>query len=342
MNLHTSRLAVAIMAAALTLAGCGGGADPGPSTGDSPNASPDVVTVGHVVTTIFAPLFVAGAKGYFADEGLDVQLETIKSGQDAVPLAANGQIDVLVAGFSSGMFSAMEAGLGVKVVGSMGISDGSEDNAVAALVGSKKLYDSGDVTEIADLKGKRVAVNGGEGSAAAYLVDVELGKANLNATDVELVNLGGPDMPTALANGSVDAAYNNPPFTTQMVEDGVGVILGTPPKGTSATGILFGEQFMENDEVAQRFFNALARGAQDLQDGAGLEPENAKILADATDQEVQRVQSLPLYTWRPDLAPAVDQLTAMQESWIELGALEYKEPLRADTYVVTKFAENVP
>ena len=328
-----------IVCALLAAAACGN-AEPARDSAPNKSDSPESVKVGYVVSTIFAPLFIADAKGYFKDNGIDIQLEAVKSGQDAVPLTANGTLDVLVAGFSSGMFSAMEAGLEVKVVGSMGVSAGDDEKPVAALIGSKALHDAGEVTGIADLKGKRIAANGGEGGAGAYLVDVELQKEGLSITDVELINLPGPDMPAALKNGSIDAAYNNPPFTTMMVEDEIGVVLGTPLAGTSATGVLFGEQFVQKEELAQRFFDALAKGAQDLQNGAGLKDENAQILATATDQEVERVKSLPLYTWKPDLAPLVDQLTAMQETWINVGALEYDTPLAPEKYVISKFSEN--
>ena len=122
-------LAGAASALALTLAACGGGTTEdqgdGASAADGGGELQDV-TVGIVQLPIFAPIYVAEAKGYFEDEGIDVNLENVKSGQDAIPLAASGQIDVVAAGFAAGFFSAIDTGLEVTVVGSMGVT-GPED-----------------------------------------------------------------------------------------------------------------------------------------------------------------------------------------------------------------------
>lgn len=326
-----STAAIAALAV-LALSGCAGQAQ-------TANGQ-QTVKVGHVKSVIFAPLYVAQAKGYCEKQGIKLELETVKSGQDAVPLAASGKLDAVVAGFSAGMFSAISAGLDVKVVGSMGISDGNEEAPTAALIGSKSKFDSGEIKSATDLKGKKIAAAGGPGGAAGYLIDNELHKVGLSAKDVELVNLGHPDMPSALANGSIDAAFSNPPFTTNMIADGVGVQFSVPVAGTNATGVIFGGRFT-TDPRAQKLFNCLSEGARDLANGAGHSDENAAIIADATGQETATVKDQPLYSWLPNLAPQTEQLSAMQKSWIDLKALELDQPLEPEKYVNTSFADSV-
>lgn len=89
-------LAAAISVLALALAGCGSEGGAGSSSASEAasgaNAELQKVTVGHVQLPIFAPLYVADARGYFKDAGIDVELVNIKSGQEAVPLAANGDL----------------------------------------------------------------------------------------------------------------------------------------------------------------------------------------------------------------------------------------------------------
>ncbi|MGH3585456.1 MAG: ABC transporter substrate-binding protein, partial [Pseudonocardia sp.] len=101
------RVAATAMALLLGLfaAACGGGG------GEPGGADGKTVNVGVVQLPIFAPIFVADAKGYFADEGLTVNVQNVKSGQDAIPLAASGKLDAVLAGFSAGMFSAIQSGL---------------------------------------------------------------------------------------------------------------------------------------------------------------------------------------------------------------------------------------
>lgn len=327
-------LFTALAVIGLTMSGCGGA-----STSAAPAAGADglqTVNVGQVKLPIFAPMYVAEAKGYFKDAGIKLNLETVKSGQDAIPLASSGKLDVVVAGFSAGMFSAMQSGLDIKVVGSMGVSDGSKKTPTELIV-SKKLTDDGSVTSVADLKGKKVAAAGGPGGTGAFLLDLALQDVGLSIKDVTLVNLGNPDMPTALKNGSIDAALSSAPFSAQIIADGTGVSVAVPPKGTSGTGVIYGGKFA-GSELSQKFFDALAKGAKDLQGEARYSQENLKIIGDATGQSPEQVAAVPLYTWLPNLAPLPDQLSGMEAVWMKAGAIKYPAPIEQDKYIDASYS----
>ncbi len=295
------------------------------------------MTVAHVPSTLFAPLYVAEARGYFQDERLDVQLQAVKSGQDAIPLAASGKLDAIVAGFSSGLFGAVASGLDIKVVGSMGASGGDPADSSTTLEVAKGLVDDGRVPDASALRGKRVAVAGGAGGAGGYTLDTMLRPAGLSLADVEVVNLSFPDMQAALQNGGVDAATAITPFTYQMHEDGASVQVAVPPRGTVASGVIYGGAFAETDQAA-RFFAALTRASQDLQDGGAKSPEVLDILAEATGQELEVLQQVPAYLFRPDLAPDAEQLGAMQEVYRSAGLLDVDRVLAADDLVDERFA----
>ncbi|MFI1918338.1 ABC transporter substrate-binding protein [Nocardia sp. NPDC020380] len=324
-------LSLIIPVLVLAVAGCGGKA---PET-----ASPGKVTVAHVPSTLFAPLYVARAKGYFADQGLTVDLQTIRAGQDAVALAAAGKVDVVAAGFSAGMFNAVHSGLRLKVVGSMGIATGDPKSSPSALEVSKKLVDAGEVKTSADLRGRKVAVAGGAAAAGGYQLATVLRESGLSLRDVQIVNIAIPDQQTALANGGVDAALTPAPFTTRIEQAGIGVPLAVPPAGTSATGIIFGGAFTES-AAAQKFFSALQRASKDLQGAAATSPENLAILAEATGQDRAVLESVPSYRWRPDLSPDADQLTAQQQVYRDAGLLDYTDLMEPGAYVSTTFSAN--
>lgn len=299
------------------------------------------VDVGDVQLSIFAPLYVADAKGYFEDEGLEVNIENVQSGQEAIPLASSGQLDVVTAGFSAGMFSSVNTGLDISVVGSMGVAPAAdEQEPPSSLVVSKELHDSGEIESIADLEGKSIGALGGTGGTAAFYIALALDEAGLSINDVELVQLSNADMPAALGNGSIDAAFASAPFWSLAVEDGSAVEMWTTPEGTSGTGVIYGGEFANSDQ-AQPFFNALARGAQDLQGDDRFTDENLEAIGAATDQTAEEVESVPLYTWHPDLRPLPEQLSAMEQVWMEVGALEYDTALSQDDYVDSTFAEDV-
>jgi NitT/TauT family transport system substrate-binding protein len=323
---------IAALAALTVTAACASGA--GGQTSDQSNA----VRVAHVPSTLFAPLYVADAKGYFADEGIEIELQTIKAGQDAVPLAASGQIDVLVAGLSAGLFNAVHSGLDIKVVGSMGISTGNPDASPTALEVSKDLADSGEITNVADLKGRKIALAGGAGGASAYHVDVILRKAGLTIKDIEPVDIGFPDMEAAISTGGAAGGLGIAPFTTRMEQSGTAVTFAVSPHGTVATGVVYGGEFLENDK-AQPFFAALKRAAADLQGDAAKSAEITKILAEATGQKASVLENTPLYEWLPDLAPVPEQLAAMQRTYLDAGVLDHDEAIPTEKFVDTTFAE---
>ncbi|MFF2676823.1 ABC transporter substrate-binding protein [Arthrobacter koreensis] len=337
MKKHMKVLAATVLAG-LALSACGSDTSAS-AEGDGQESA--TVKVGIVQLPIFAPIYVADAKGYFDEAGLEVQLETVKSGQDAVPLASSGKLDVVAAGFSAGMFSAIETGLDIKVVASMGVSDGNTEESPTDLVVSSAAVDSGEIESIADLKGKKIGAAGGAGGTGAFLLSLALEEAGLGINDVDVVNLGNPDMPTALANGSLDAGLISAPFSTLAIEDGTGVSMAVPPAGTSGTGMIFGGQFAGSDN-AQKFFDAVAKAAKDLQDEDRYSDENLQIIAEATGQTVEELKSVPLYTWLPNLKPLPEQLKGMEAVWMESGAIEYAESIEQDAYIDASFAENTP
>lgn len=332
------KVLAATVLAGLALSACGSDTSAS-AEGDGQESA--TVKVGIVQLPIFAPIYVAEAKGYFEEAGLEVQLETVKSGQDAVPLASSGKLDVVAAGFSAGMFSAIETGLDIKVVASMGVSDGNTEESPTDLVVSSAAVDSGEIESIADLKGKKIGAAGGAGGTGAFLLSLALEEAGLGINDVDVVNLGNPDMPTALANGSLDAGLISAPFSTLAIEDGTGVSMAVPPAGTSGTGMIFGGQFAGSDN-AQKFFDAVAKAAKDLQGEERYSDENLQIIADATGQTVEELKSVPLYTWLPNLEPLPEQLKGMEAVWMESGAIEYAESIDQDAYIDASFAENTP
>lgn len=334
-TMRTSVVATAA-AAALVLTSCGGNGENG-STGDENETQS--VTLGVASLPIFAPVFVADQQGYFEDRGLDVDLEFVQTGQDGIPLLSSGQMDALAAGFSAGVFSGLDEGLEFRVVGSMGVADGT-DFAPAHLVVRSELVEDGTVTSLEDLEGLQVGVAGGEGGTGAFLTGTALSDADMSITDVELVNVGNPDMPAALENGSIDAGLMSAPFSENALTDGIGESLWYPPEGTSGTGLMYGEHFLE-EEAAQLLFDALAQAAQDLQGDARYSEEYLEIVASAIDQTAEDFDGVPLYTWYGDLQPLPEQLAAMESVWLEYGALTYDQPLDPDTYIDPSFAELV-
>jgi len=325
--------------AAPALAACGSavtGEDP--AEGGEGDSEGGTVRVGHLSSSLFTPLYVADAMGYFAEEGITIELVPIQSGQDGIPMLSNNQLDVMVAGFSAGMFNALNEGLEFKIVGSMGISPGDPDASPTALEVRQELVDDGSVSSVADLAGRKIAVAGGPGATGGYLLASMLEEGGLTLSDVEVVNLSTPDQEPALTNGSVDAATPSAPFSTSIEEAGIGSPLAVPAEGVTGTGVVYSETFIEGD-LAQPFFTALTRGSQELVDEGEQTDEVYEILSEETGQDIDVLRASPMYSYLEDLAPQPEQLENMQAAWMESGEIGYEDALEVADIVDASFAE---
>lgn len=328
------RRALALTAAlGFTAAACGSTTSTSSATTSS--TATTTVTVAYVPLPLFAPLFVAEAHGYFAAEHIKVNLQVVANGQSAITLAATNRVQVVLGGFSAGLFNAIHQGLDVRVVGSM--AEEAPGAAANGLVGSAAAH----ITSLSQLAGQRIAVAGGQGSAGAYLTALALEKAHLSLARVTLVNVNFPEQGAALANGGVAAAYMATPFLQAAVAQHQGTVLAGAPVGIAVTGIIYGGSFIHTS-AAQRFFDALAKGAQDLQGSAATSAANLAIIAKATGESLSLLRSEPPNVFSPTLAPQSSVLSSMQSVYLGAGNLDYHTPMPMSQVVDAQFANQAP
>jgi NitT/TauT family transport system substrate-binding protein len=200
--------ALVIAVAALAASGCG---DDAPS-GERSQREPTKLTVGLVPIADVAPVYLGIEKGFFEDEGLEVEIQTTQGGAEIVPQVMTGDVQV---GFSSTptLFSAAVEGLPIQIVapavGSPPRKEGRGENVEGALM----VKDDSPIRRYEDLEGKTVAVN-----ALGNVIDVTLNAAlvrrGVDHTDVERLEVPFGDMLAALDAGRVDAAFLATPFKT--------------------------------------------------------------------------------------------------------------------------------
>jgi NitT/TauT family transport system substrate-binding protein len=297
----------------------------------------ETLKVAHAPSTLFAPLYVAIDKGYLADQGVEVQLETVAAGQDAMALAAQGQLDAVVAGFGAATFNAVERGLDLKVVASMGVQP--QQGYPSAFMVRKDLLQSGAVKDMQDMRGKKIAIAGGNGSAGAYWVATKLETAGLGLKDIEIVNISFPDMLTAFRQGSIDAGFPPAPFTTQILDEGTADVFGGVTKpGASAVGVVYGGQLIKDrSDVGKRFMVGLVKGAREILGPDYYNDENLAIYSKYTRSPVEVLKSQDRYDYFPDLHPDVATLTDMQRVFIAEGVLRISAPLPPERWADDSF-----
>ena len=316
-------------------------AAPAPTAAPTPAptaAALETVKMVHVPSVLFAPLYVAIEKGYVREQGIDLQLDRAAAGQDAMPLLANGQLDVVVGGFSAATFNAVQRGLELRVVASMGRQPAS--GYPSALMVRRDLLDSGAVKDMRDLKGRKVAISGGEGSTGSYWMATKLRPAGLDLKDIQMVNMGFPDMVAAFSSQAIDAGFPSAPATTQIRNAGTADFFGgvTAP-GASAVGVTYGGPFLKNrPEVGRRLLAALIKGARDVQGNNYFAPENLAAYAKYTATPVETLKGMDAYDFDPNLTPDIATLADMQRVFIAEG-VQQGEPIPTERFVDSSFVQ---
>ncbi|WP_417218281.1 ABC transporter substrate-binding protein [Arthrobacter sp.] len=205
--------------AILALAACGSGSPSGDSGGadGSADGSLTKVTVGVIPIVDTAPIWLGDQEGFFADEGLDLDIQTASGGAAIIPGVQSGSYDFAFSNLVS-LMVANDKGLDMKVVAN-GNSTTGTDHDFSAVVVSK----DSKIKSPKDLAGQKVSVNNLSNIGDTTIKSV-VEKDGGDPDSINFVEVGFPDAPAALDNGVVDAAWILDPFLTQAVDDGARVI----------------------------------------------------------------------------------------------------------------------
>jgi len=308
---------------------------------DTTAAEPVTLKVGYVPVLAGAPIFIAQDKGYFADEGLTIELQSFRSGALIISPLASGQLDVGFGEIGPAIYNAVAQGLDVRAVATAS-SQPAGFGSVPLLVRTD-LFDSGEVTTTAALRGRKVAVNL-ERSIAEYLLAEALAQAGLTVDDVTLVSLPFPDMPAAFANAAIDAAILPHPLAAQAIGAGHARVLlaGDVMAENSQLAIIsFGPRLLKPDsaDIATRFLTAYVKGIRDIAGGDWQGDENVAIISKYTNVPAPAVRgSVPSY-FDPNGAINNDSVVRSQAYFLNRGYLEYQSPLPVDKVVAVTYLE---
>jgi NitT/TauT family transport system substrate-binding protein len=297
------------------------------------------VRIAYVPIMKFAPVYVALERGFFAEQGLDVELIPVTSGTEAIAFLSEGSVDVGGVAIVVSMWNGWHQGLDMRIIAPGGLEP-FEGSPTKFLV-TKSMYDDGTITEIADLAGKTVATAGGPGSGGEYLAAKALERGGLTIFDVELMNIGNADMPAAFENGSIAAGLLGSPYADQVVDAGFAVSLAedlTPGLMTVAF-VGSGKFINERPEVAQRFALAMVQAARAMQGDEYLSDENIASYLAHVNTTREAIESGAPVIYDPDQKISIDGLADVERVHRENGRLEYEEPLDISTVVDSSFID---
>ena len=213
------------------------------------------VSVGVLPIADVAPLYLGIKEGFFAAQHLKVVTHQLQGGAAVASAVVGGSLEFGF-GAMANIILAKSQNLPVQFVANGDQAASSAANAWSGiLVGAN----SG-ITSISQLAGKTIASNALDGENQLAL-DAVLQANGVAPSSVKVVVLGFPDMPAALASGSVDAVTEVEPFVSAIEAHG-GTLLsplfeGMEPSATVA-GYFANTNFIKaQPKLVERFVKAI-------------------------------------------------------------------------------------
>ena len=331
------RIAALALTGALLLSGCSGGESA--RTSAAPGGGEDLREISVVLdwypNALHAFLYDAIAKGYYAEEGLKVNIQFPSNANDAMSLVAAGQAEIGLYYQQDVIIARANQDVPVKSIGA--VVQGPL-NIVLSLAEEN-------ITSPEDLVGKTIGYAGTELSEA--LIRSIMAYVGADSGDVEMIDVGF-DLMSSMTTGNVDATIgclvNHE--VPQMEEEGFQVNYfdlddyGVP---TYYEGVfLASDETIENDaEMLKAFLRASARGFEDVKkDPSGalqtlLDNQNEENFPLSETVETQSLDTL-IPMMETDEAPFLSQSAACwQENvdWLLEQGLIDEAPALDELYV---------
>lgn len=296
------------------------------------------VTLNEVAHSIFyAPMYVAIEEGYFADEGIDLELVTGFGADKTMTAVLSGEADIGFMGSEATIYTYL-GNTDDYVVNFAQLTQRAGNFLVAR--------EPMDNFKWEDLKGKNV-LGGRQGGMPEMVFEYILKMNNIDPkTDLNIdqsIDFGSTA--AAFSGGQGDFSVEFEPFATSLEEKGDGYIvasLGVDSGYVPYTAFSAKSSYInKNPKIIQGFTNALQKG-MDFVNSHSSE-EIAKVIAPQFEETqistitsiVERYKSQK--TWKENLIFEEDSFTLLQD--ILMDAKELDQPVPYDDLVTTEYAK---
>ena len=215
-----------------------------------PAGPPEKITISTLPIYPAALLFIAQEKGYFRDNGLEVDIQPVETGRICLDYLLAGRVDIAFMADFVILEEILKGSTSLRILGSPAAVD---------FIHLLALKDHG-IIQPSDLKGKRVGV--ARSTVAEFFLGRFLTFNDLSLNDVKVTYLNPSEMAAALANNRVDAVMVWTPVTYEIKRQLGEKIVSWPGQ----VGQKFYEVLVSTDEfikakseVLERLFRALAQ-----------------------------------------------------------------------------------
>lgn len=238
-------------------------------------------------TLMYAPFMIAKDEGFFAAEGMDVELVRVDA-NSALVAVATGELDVMSGPIRSGLFNVMLRDPRVRVVADRGRLTPS-DCVVEAFAAPIPIAERIEAKH-GDVRGEKFALI--RGGFTEFMVDAFLAQRKATRKDVSFMQIPAGDS-AASAKRQIDAIrYVQEPNLSNGLSKGMYKIV--EPAENVVAGqqhglVLYGKRLLYDDpDLGHRFMRAYLRGVRRYSEGKTR--RNVAIISAHTKLPVEIIQ----------------------------------------------------
>ena len=266
--LRTTPLALSVLAAVSMACATGAESEPGgePVEAAEPH---DPITVVVAPFLGHAPIVIAAESGAFEREGLDVEVEELRSPRDALPLLVQGEIDVWAGTTSPALFRVLGTEDDVSIVAARGhIAATGCDYKTTVIredIASEDGWDRPDRLTELEFAGTTRNI------ADRYYVDRVASHLGVDRDDITLVDLDRGALVGALESGRVHGAILAEPWVTQVMDavpSEVWMPAGEVMPGFELGLLAYGPRLLRDEpELGERFMAGYLAALEQYREG---------------------------------------------------------------------------
>ena len=244
-----------------TAAGLAAGVAPAALAQDKPEKAKVTLGVGGKPLLYYLPLTIAERRGFFKEEGLEVEINDFGGGARSLQALVGGSVDVVTGAYEHTIRMQAKA-QDIRAVCELG--------RFPAIVIAVRKDEAGIIKGPGDFRGKKIGVTA-PGSSTALTAQYAMVKAGLKPTDAALIGVGGgAGAVAAMKKGDIDLISHLDPVIAKLEADGDVVVL-IDTRTEAGTRALFGgsnpaavvytkKDFIDRNPVTtQRLTNAFVK-----------------------------------------------------------------------------------
>ncbi|SEE65863.1 NitT/TauT family transport system substrate-binding protein [Rhizobiales bacterium GAS191] len=252
-------------------------------------AKAEKLTVGTLTSTAASPLYIAQENGYFAKEGVEIEIKPFQAAQPIAAAVASGDIDIGATALTAGFYN-LAAKADLHVIGGM-LREAKGYEGSAILV-SNKAFAAG-LTDVSKMPGHSLAITQ-TGSSFHYMIGRIAEKLGFDLSKVQLRVLQTvPNMLAAVQTDQVDAMITTRDNANPLAVAGKIKIIGWVSDYVpyQLTAIFISQKTLAaHREAVARFARAYQHGVNDYREQFLTKGADGKLVyTAATDASIAMI-----------------------------------------------------